>query len=85
MNTHDVSRGRGSLQDVLGNITVPVVVGGIDSDRLYPLHQQAELAQFIPGAQSLKVIDSLFGHDGFLIESEQVGALVQTTLDLARK
>jgi homoserine O-acetyltransferase len=85
MNTHDISRGRGSIPEVLGNISVPVVVGGIATDRLYPLHQQAELAELLPGAKDLTVIDSIFGHDGFLIEVEQVGALVETTLDLARK
>jgi len=85
MNTHDLSRGRASIQEVLGNISVPIVVGGISTDRLYPLQQQAELAELLPGAQPLTVIDSVFGHDGFLIEVEQVGALVQNTLDLARK
>ena len=84
MNTHDVSRGRDSLQNVLAQISVPVVVGGIATDRLYPISQQAQLAELIPTAQGLETIESIFGHDGFLIEVSQVGELVEKTLRLAR-
>lgn len=84
MNTHDVSRGRDSLQNVLAHISVPVVVGGIATDRLYPISQQAQLAELIPTAQGLETIESIFGHDGFLIEVSQVGELVEKTLRLAR-
>jgi homoserine O-acetyltransferase/O-succinyltransferase len=62
---------------------VPVVVGGITSDRLYPLRLQEELAELLPGCRELQVVDSIFGHDGFLVESEAVGDLVRQTLDLA--
>jgi len=85
MNTHDIARGRGTVAEVLGHIQVPVVVGGIDSDRLYPIHQQAQLAKLIPTAGTLQVIESDFGHDGFLIEIEQVGALVSKTLTAVRE
>jgi len=81
LNTHDIARGRGSVAEVLGQIQAPVVVGGIDSDRLYPISQQAQLAEFIPTAERLEVIHSEFGHDGFLIEIEQVGRLVARVLD----
>ena len=32
--------GRGRVDTVLSTITTPLIVGGIDTDRLYPLHQQ---------------------------------------------
>ncbi|NBV90320.1 MAG: alpha/beta fold hydrolase, partial [Actinobacteria bacterium] len=80
MNTHDIARGRGTVADVLGSIDVPVVVSGIDSDRLFPLYQQEQLANLIPSAQSLRVVHSPYGHDSFLIENEKIGALVQETL-----
>jgi len=51
------------------------------SDRLYPLAQQAELAVLIPSADRLRVIESPYGHDGFLIETGQVAALVEELLD----
>ncbi|MGZ0205188.1 homoserine O-acetyltransferase MetX [Streptomyces sp. RM1] len=81
MNAHDVGRGRGGLRAALARVTSPALVAGVDSDRLYPLAQQQELAALIPGADRLRVLESPYGHDGFLIESEQVGALVRELLD----
>ncbi len=76
MNSHDVGRGRGGVQAALSRVAAPALVAGVDSDRLYPLAQQAELAAWLPGADRLRVIESPYGHDGFLIEVEQVAALV---------
>ncbi len=81
MNHHDVGRGRGGIPAALRRITARVAVAGISSDRLYPLRLQRELAALIPGAGALTVIDSLDGHDGFLTEHEQVGAIIRATLD----
>ena len=81
MSTHDVARGRGSRGDVLASITVPVRVAGLDTDRLYPLALQQQLADEIPGCPKLDVIETPFGHDGFLIESERVGHIVAELLD----
>jgi homoserine O-acetyltransferase len=80
MNTHDVGRGRGGLEAALESVTVPVVVGGVDSDRLYPLRQQRHIAQHVPTADGLHVVRSPYGHDGFLLEAAQVGDLVARTL-----
>jgi homoserine O-acetyltransferase len=60
-----------------------VVVGGITSDRLYPLRLQQELAEQLPGCVGLRVVDSLLGHDGFLVETDAVGELIRQTLVLA--
>ncbi|MEZ5116464.1 MAG: homoserine O-acetyltransferase [Candidatus Nanopelagicales bacterium] len=84
MNTHDVGRGRGGVAAALGTVRVPVVVGGIDSDRLYPIRLQQEMADAIPTVDGLQVIDTPYGHDGFLIESEAVSRLVERTLRHAR-
>lgn len=75
MDTHDVAVGRGEYEDVLGGIEQPVLVIGIDSDVLYPLEEQEELARLIPGAE-LAVISSQHGHDAFLIEFERVSDVV---------
>ena len=80
MNSHDIGRGRGGVEAALAQITAPVVVAGVDSDRLYPLRQQQQLADGIATADGLHVITSDYGHDGFLLEAEQVGALVARTL-----
>ncbi len=83
LSSHDVGRGRGGVPAALRHCTVPVVVGGITSDRLYPLRLQEELAELLPGCAELNVVDSVYGHDGFLIESEAVGDLIRQTLKLA--
>ena len=83
MNTHDVGRGRGGVAAALAAVTAPATIIGIDSDRLYPLRQQAELVALLPNAAPLHVIESAYGHDGFLIETEAVGAVVAEVLDQA--
>jgi homoserine O-acetyltransferase len=80
MNHHDVGRGRGGVRAALARITGSVTLAGISSDRLYPLRLQEELAALIPGASDLTVIESLDGHDGFLTETEQVGAVIRKAL-----
>ncbi|MHA3702977.1 homoserine O-acetyltransferase MetX [Jatrophihabitans sp. YIM 134969] len=82
MNTHDAGRGRGGLAAALGGVDVPVVVGGIDSDRLYPIGQQVELAELLPRADGLDVVESPYGHDGFLIEVDAVAKLAARALEL---
>lgn len=84
MSTHDVGRGRGGVAAALSTVTAPVVVGGVDSDRLYPLRLQEELADLIPTADGVHVVASPYGHDGFLVEVDAVAMLVRQTLDLAR-
>ncbi|MER6847492.1 MULTISPECIES: homoserine O-acetyltransferase [Streptomyces] len=80
MNSHDIGRGRGGVRAALGRVTARTLVAGVDSDRLYPLSQQAELAAGIGTADGLRVIESPCGHDGFLIEVAQVAALVEELL-----
>lgn len=80
MNAHDVGRGRGGVGAALAAVRARTTVAGVSSDRLYPLEQQVELAAGIPGAGELRLIDSPYGHDGFLIEAEAVGALLAQLL-----
>jgi homoserine O-acetyltransferase len=72
MNSHDVGRGRGGVSAALRRVTARTLVAGVDSDRLYPLYQQAEIAHGIPGGEQLRVISSPHGHDAFLIEADQI-------------
>ncbi|MBM3659048.1 MAG: homoserine O-acetyltransferase [Actinobacteria bacterium] len=80
MNHHDVGRGRGGLAAALSRVTADVSIAGISSDRLYPLRLQYELAELIPTATGVTVIDSLTGHDGFLVESDAIGKVIRTAL-----
>lgn len=81
MNSHDVGRGRGGVAAALRRVKARTLVAGVESDRLYPLGQQQLVADLIPGADRLRVIESPHGHDGFLIEIEQVAALVRELTD----
>ncbi len=83
LSSHDVGRGRGGVAAALRGCAVPTVVGGITSDRLYPLRLQAEIAELLPGCDGLDVVDSVYGHDGFLVETDAVGKLIRRTLELA--
>lgn len=81
MNHHDVGRGRGGVAAALRNADVPISVAGIESDRLYPLELQEQLVDLLPHAEPLTVISSLYGHDGFLLEVDQVGKVISTALN----
>lgn len=85
LSNHDVGRRRGGVAAALRSCPVPVVVGGITSDRLYPLRLQQELADLLPGCDGLQVVESIYGHDGFLVETEAVNELIRQTLELAAR
>jgi len=69
MDSHNIGRNRESVEAALQMIFTPTLVIGIESDFLFPLSEQQDLARKIPGA-FLKVVNSRYGHDGFLIENE---------------
>lgn len=71
MDSHNVGRKRESIELALRSIKAKTLVVGIDSDILFPLHEQRFLADTIPQAR-LEVMSSLYGHDGFLVEFEQL-------------
>lgn len=85
MNTWDVGRGRGGVDAALSSVTVPLVVAGVSTDRLYPLHLQERIAGVPGAAGGLRVITSPYGHDGFLIERDQVFDLAAEALALGRR
>jgi homoserine O-acetyltransferase len=83
MNSHDVGRDRGGVEAALSRVKAPTFVAGIDSDRLYPLYLQQEIAAGIATCPGLEVVHSPYGHDGFLLEFEAVGQLVEEALAAA--
>ncbi len=70
MDSHHVGRGRKSIEAALQSVKAETLVMGIESDILFPVAEQKFIASTIPNAQFEK-IDSLFGHDGFLVEIDQ--------------
>ena len=71
LDTHDIARGRGSQEEALAQIPARALVIGIETDGLFMLSEQHEIAAGIPDAE-LVVIKSRDGHDGFLLEFEQI-------------
>lgn len=71
LNSHNVGRHRGGVDAALSQIDADTTVVGIDSDGLFPARAMAEWAKKIPGARFC-TISSDFGHDGFLLEAEQL-------------
>lgn len=76
LDTHDVARNRAATtQEALALIEQPALVLGIESDGLFTFAEQQEIASNIPNA-TLKKIDSLEGHDAFLLQFEQVNKYI---------
>jgi homoserine O-acetyltransferase len=69
MDSHNVGRGRESVEAALKTIRAKTLVVGIETDILFPVVEQRYLAATIPQAR-LEIIQSLHGHDGFLVEFE---------------
>jgi homoserine O-acetyltransferase len=80
MDHHDVGRGRGGVAAALAGVTARSTVVAIDSDRLYPPYQQVEVARLLPSEPEVHVVSSACGHDGFLIEIDQVGKIIAGAL-----
>lgn len=84
MDSHDVGAGRGGVAAALGTVRARTLVVGVSSDRLFPVEDQHRIAAGVPDAldgDRAAVIESEFGHDGFLIEHEAVGAHLRRLLD----
>jgi len=69
MDSHHVGRKRNSIEDALKRIQSKTLIIGILNDVLFPIEEQQFLAKHIPNA-SLAELNSFYGHDGFLIETE---------------
>lgn len=76
MDSHDISRGRGTLEGVLSMIGIPTLIVGIDSDILYPTAEQQFMARHIPDSRYTE-IHSPAGHDAFLIEFDQMDRIMR--------
>lgn len=79
MDSQNVGRNQESTEAALKKIKAKALIVGIDSDMLFPLSEQKFLAQSISNAR-LEVMTSLFGHDGFLVEFDQLNILIKNFL-----
>ena len=83
MDTHDLARGRISMEEAVKRISATVATASISTDSLYPPHQQSEIQRLILGAGgecAYVEIDDSNGHDGFLLAAEGVGDVLRALL-----
>lgn len=80
MDLHDVAEGRGTAEEVLGTLAVPVLGIGISSDVLYPASEPRELARLCRHG-TYGEIETPFGHDAFLIAYDQINRMVTPFLE----
>ena len=81
VDTHNIGRGRGGIEEALKKITARTLCIGIDSDILFPVEESARIADGVPHGV-LEVISSDFGHDGFLLEYQQIGEAIRKQYEL---
>ena len=76
MDSHDVGRGRENIVAALQKIKAKTLVIGIATDILFPIQEQIFLHDNINDCV-LELIDSPYGHDGFLTEGEKINTLIK--------
>ena len=83
LDTHNIGRDRSSIENALSKILAETLVIGFSSDILIPVIEQQRLADHIPNAK-FGQIDSPFGHDAFLIETEKIRKLIRKWVDTSK-
>lgn len=76
MDSHNLGRGKESVEEALRSIRAKALVISIDTDILFPPEEQQFLAKHIPDA-TLKTLSSAYGHDGFLVEFETFKKIIK--------
>ena len=76
LDSHNMGRGRGGSEKALAELNMPALVLSIDTDLLIPPSQQRFLTAHLPKVE-YHALNSPYGHDGFLVETEWIGAILQ--------
>lgn len=76
MDSQNIARNKESLENSLAQISSNTIVIGVSSDILFPPSEQKFIANHIPNAKYIE-IESLFGHDGFLVELEKLNTILK--------
>lgn len=79
LDSHDLGRKRNGLVTALQQISSKTLSIGINSDQLIPIREQKFMAEHIPNA-SYHELSSDYGHDGFLIETDQLTSILRQNI-----
>ena len=63
------------------SVSVPTTLIAAEGDTLVPPSQMLTMAARLPRLEGVHVLQTPFGHDAFLTEPEQLGALISPALD----
>lgn len=81
LDSHDVGRGRGGIEAALAGIKARTVVMSVDSDIMFTPAEVEQMASLIgPNGADYRVLHSDYGHDGFLIETPAITAILKQYL-----
>lgn len=75
VDSHNIGRGRGRVEDVLKSIKAKTLVVAITSDILFSPAEHQILVNNIPDVE-YHTLDSIFGHDGFLVEHQALNKII---------
>ena len=79
VDSHNIARGRGSIAEALSKIEARALVVAISSDILFPPKAHVPMREHIRDVE-YHLIESEFGHDGFLVEHEKLNTIIQNFL-----
>lgn len=71
MDSHHVGRDRGGLERALAQLKARTLIVGVNTDLLFPVEEQQYLHEHV-AQSSFYLIQSDYGHDGFLVEFPQL-------------
>lgn len=80
VDSHNIARGRGTIADALAKIEARTLVVAISSDILFPVEAHTPLREHIADVE-YHLIESEFGHDGFLVEHEKLNTIIQNFIN----
>ena len=80
VDSHNIARGRGSIGEALTKIKARTLVVAISSDILFPPEAHTPLREYIEDVE-YHLIESSFGHDGFLVEHEKLNSIIENFIN----
>lgn len=83
MDSHDIGRHRGGWQKAISQIKVPVLALGYQDDLIYPPQSMEEMISCHQDTQPVsefRLVSTLYGHDGFLVEFDNWGSYIKNWL-----